>query len=112
MLKILDDIDGHAVPYQVENEINIGDLDISVGLEHTFFLENSTTDKICDISDIHTVNENSIFVSPVNEVQPLQQIKCSIKIPAVEIDEDTPINEVKLPPSQDLLKGKLKWHSY
>jgi len=112
-LEILEDIEGKAVPFQVDSEtINIGEYDISQGITHTFWLRNSNSDLICGISDLRTVNDNSKFISPVDEIQPLQQVQVSIKIPPVEIDEDVAISDVILPSGNDRLKGGLVWKKY
>ena len=112
-LEILEDIEGKAVPFQVDSEtINIGEYDISQGITHTFWLRNSNDDQICDISDLKTVNDNSKFNSPVLEIQPLQQVQVSIKIPPVEIDEDVSVSDIELPAGNDRLKGELTWKKY
>jgi len=112
-LEILEDVDGSAVPFQVDSEtINIGTYDISKGITHKLWLRNSNPDVICGISDLDTVNSNSKFHKPVDEIQPLQQIQVSIEIPPMKISEDTAINDIEMPPGNDRLKGELTWKKY
>jgi len=112
-LEILEDVDGKAIKFQVDSEtINMGEYDISQGLKHTFFLSNPNSDVIVDISDLHTVNPDSKFFSPVTEIAPLQRVQVSIEIPPVEIDEDVAISDVTLPSGNDRLKGELTWKKY
>ena len=112
-LEIKEDVDGHAVRFQVDSEtINMGEYDISQGIIHTFWLSNPNDDLICDISDLRTINPNSRFNTPVSEIQPLQQIQVSIKIPPVEIDEDVAISDIEMPSGNDRLKGELTWKKF
>jgi len=112
-LEIKEDVNDHAIPYQVESEsINIGEYDISRGVEHKFWLRNPNSDLIVDISDLSTVNPNSRFNTPVLEIQPLQEVQVSIKIPPITISEDVAVSEIEMPPGNDRLKGELTWKKF
>ena len=66
------------------------------------------TKLIADISDFHTESNNSSFHGP-NEIQPGQQVECSIKIKSNKITTMDSFNMDDIPSSKDRLQGDIRW---
>ena len=95
-----------------DSTLLLGDYDVSKGDVKTFYMFNPNDSIQADISQLETINDNSLFNFTSDVVGPKESIRVSIKYIAQPNLEKLTVQELKpddLPPDNDKLVGKISW---
>ena len=110
-LEVLKSVDGKPMKLNFEEGLDFGSYDVYFGANLDFFLKNTTSDLIADITGLKTSNDNCILNTPA-EVRPGETVKCSIKIPSVDpnstLDDFNFASIDDVPPTYQL-QGSILW---
>ena len=90
----------------------LGEYDVSKGDVKTFYMFNPNDSIQANISQLKTINENSLFNFESDTIPPNESIRVSIKYIAQPNLEKLTVQELKpddLPPDGDKLVGKISW---
>ena len=90
----------------------LGDYDVSKGEVKTFYIYNPNDSIQADITQLETINDNSLFNFTSDVVGPKESVRVSIKYIAQPNLEKLTVQELKpgdLPPDGDKLVGKISW---
>lgn len=102
-------------PLRTDQDLLLGEWDISLGTEVTFYLKNISEDLIANVTQLKTVNDNSFFNAPPSGfVNPGKTEKVSITIrPHSRINmENIATGKPKLdsfPKDTDKIEGTIRW---
>jgi len=90
----------------------LGNYYVSENTVKTFYLFNPNDSIQADISQLETINDNSVFNFESDTIAPQDSVRVSIKYIAQPNLENLTLQELKpndLPPDGDKLVGKISW---
>ena len=95
-----------------DSTLLLGEYDVSKGDVKTFYIFNPNDSIQADISQLETINGNSLFNFESDTIPPKESVRVSIKYIAQTNLEKLAVQELKpddLPPDGDKLVGKISW---
>ena len=94
----------------LEEDINMGQLDSSLGKKFTIFIFNSNHNILVDISDLDTENNRTTFHGP-KIILPMETVKCSWTVKAKTDAELENINPFQDDVIHDRLSGAVSYEN-
>ena len=97
-----------------DSSLLLGDYDVSKGDVKTFYMFNPNDSIQADISQLETLNENSLFNFESDTIPPKESVRVFIKYIAQPNLEKLTVQELKpddLPPEGDKLVGNIRWEN-
>ena len=95
-----------------DSTLLLGKYYVSENTVKTFYMFNPNDSIQADISQLETINDNSVFSFESDTIAPKDSVRVSIKYIAQPNLEKLTVQELKpddLPPDNDKLVGKISW---
>jgi len=97
-----------------DSTLLLGNYYVSEDTVKTFYIFNPNDSIQADISQLETINDNSLFNFESDTIPPKESVRVSIKYIAQTNLEKLTVQELKpgdLPPDNDKLVGNIRWEN-